>query len=128
MSGYIWRRLTPTQREEVLAWRKDNERPWHAPPHRPNYGHVHFLISVACYEHAPYIGYSLQRMDTFANALLDVFREHATRTVAWCVLPNHYHALVAAPNVLKLLYAFGRSNRYEIMERSGTTRKCNNRF
>jgi putative transposase len=47
-------------------------------------------------------------MDMFANDLLDVFRQHSTRTVAWCVLPNHYHALVAAPNILKLLYELGR--------------------
>jgi len=105
---YIWRQLTPKQREEVLTWRKDNARPWHAPPHRPNYGHLHFLISGACYEHAPHIGFSPQRMDGFSSALLDLFQQHAARTVAWCVLPNHYHALVEAPNILKLLYELGR--------------------
>ncbi|MDB6029007.1 MAG: Transposase [Verrucomicrobiales bacterium] len=106
--GYIWRDLTPIQREELLVWRKDNARPWHAPPHRPNYGHLHFLISAACYEHAPHIGHSLQRMDSFSATLLELFREHTTRTVAWCVMPNHYHALVEAPNILKLLYELGR--------------------
>jgi putative transposase len=105
---YIWRQLTPEQREELLIWRKARGYPWHSPPHRPNYGHLHFLISAACYEHAPHIGFSLYRMDSFAAALLDVLQQHSTRIVAWCVLPNHYHALVEAPNVLKLLYQLGR--------------------
>jgi putative transposase len=105
---YIWRQLTPNQREEVLAWRKDNARPWHSPPHRPNYGHLHFLISAACYEHAHHIGLSPQRMDSFSATLLELFQEHTARTAAWCVLPNHYHALVEAPNILKLLHELGR--------------------
>jgi putative transposase len=105
---YLGRQLTPKQREEVLAWRKENKRPWHSPPHRSNYGHLHFLISAACYEHADYIGHSPRRMDEFCAALLDVLQRHANRTVGWCVLPNHYHALVETPNILKLLYELGR--------------------
>src|ERR1035437_5093399 len=105
---YLWRQLTPKQREEVLAWRKANARPWHAPSHRPNYGHLHFLVSAACYEHAHHIGFSPQRMDGFSTASLELFQQHAARTVAWCVLPNHYHALVEAPNILKLLHELGR--------------------
>ena len=105
---YIWRQLTPKQREKVLAWRKDNARPWHSPPHRPNYGHLHFLVSATCYEHAHHIGLSPQRMDGFSATLLELLQQHTARTVAWCVLPNHYHALVAAPNILKLLHELGR--------------------
>jgi putative transposase len=47
-------------------------------------------------------------MDSFSAALLALFEQHATRTVAWCVLPNHYHALVEAPEILKLLHELGR--------------------
>jgi len=105
---YVWRRLTSEQRKEVLDWRKNNARPWHSPPHRPNYGHLHFFVSAACFEHASHIGYSPQRMDRFSTTLLELFKQHATRMVAWCVLPNHYHALVETPNILKLLYELGR--------------------
>ena len=105
---YIWRQLTPKQREEVLSWRKGNARPWHSPPHQPNFGHLHFLVSAACYEHAHHIGISPQRMDDFSAALLELLQQHAARTVAWCVLPNHYHALVEAPNILRLLHELGR--------------------
>ncbi|MEN9574755.1 MAG: hypothetical protein RL514_2610 [Verrucomicrobiota bacterium] len=106
--AYQWRQLTPEQRDSVLTWRKENERPWHAPPHRPNFHHTHFHISAACYEHAHHIGLSPERMAAFAAGLLEVFAAHGTRTVAWCVLPNHYHALVETPNVLRLLYELGR--------------------
>jgi putative transposase len=105
---YIWRQLTPAQRKEVLDWRKNNARPWHSPPHRPNYGHLHFLVSAACFEHASHIGFSPQRMDRFSTALLGLFEQHTAGTVAWCVLPNHYHALIEAPNILRLLYELGR--------------------
>src|SRR5215207_1280193 len=98
---YIWRELAPQQRDELLRWRKDQTRPWHSPPHRPNFGHQRFLISAACYEHAAHIGVSLDRMDAFARDLLAVLARHTTQTLAWCVLPNHYHALVEAPNILR---------------------------
>ena len=95
------------QREEVLAWRKNTSRPWHSPPHRPNYGHRHFLITAACYEHAPHIGFSPKRMDDLSTALLKLLQERSEGTVAWCVLPNHYHALVDAPDILDLLHELG---------------------
>ncbi len=62
---YLWRQLTPEQQARVLAWRKENKRPWHGPPHRPNYLHTHFHITAACYEHRPHIGLSPDRMDAF---------------------------------------------------------------
>ncbi|MCW5559957.1 MAG: hypothetical protein KIT22_19230 [Verrucomicrobiae bacterium] len=66
------------------------------------------MVSAACYRHADYIGHSPQRMEEFSATLLRVFQEHATHPVAWCVLPNYYHALVEAPNILKLLHELGR--------------------
>jgi putative transposase len=106
--GYVWRKLTPSQRKEVLAWRQSNQRPWHAPPHRPNYGHLHFHITAACYEHQPCIGFSPERMEAFSRALLELIAQHATNTPAWCVLPNHDHALVETTNVLRLLHELGQ--------------------
>jgi putative transposase len=37
-----------------------------------------------------------------------VFTTHTSRTFAWCVLPNHYQALVEAPDVLGVLRELGR--------------------
>ena len=105
---YRWRRLTPDQRAELLAWRKARGRPWHSPPHRPNFGHMRFHITAACHEHRPYIGQRPERMEAFAHDLLGVLAAHASQTFAWCVLPNHYHALVEAPDILGLLRELGR--------------------
>lgn len=96
------------QREELIAWRKSRGYPWHSPPHFPNYGPRHFLITAACYEHMPHIGFSRERIDRFSFELLEVLREHASQTVAWCVLPNHYHALLETPDILKLLHGLGQ--------------------
>jgi len=104
---YRWRHLTPEQRVELLSWRKDHRHPWHSPQHRPNYGNLCFHITAACFEHRNFIGHSPARMDEFAHGLLGVFATHADLTFAWCVLPNHYHALVKAPDVLGLLREIG---------------------
>jgi putative transposase len=105
---YLWRQLTPKQRDELLVWRKDRGQPWHSPPHRHNFGHLRFLISAACYEHHDYIGESPERMDAFSRDLLEVFAAGANQMFAWCVLPNHYHALVGAPDIKGLLRELGR--------------------
>jgi putative transposase len=104
---YLWRQLNQKQREELLAWRKERDYPWHSPQHRPNFGHLRFLISAACYEHRHYVGYSLERMDSFSRDLLAVLATHASQTFAWCVLPNHYRALVETPKIKQLLHELG---------------------
>jgi REP-associated tyrosine transposase len=47
-------------------------------------------------------------MDIFTGDLLAALGRHATTTSAWCVLPNHYHVLVEASDVLGLLRELGR--------------------
>src|SRR5207248_1603611 len=102
------RQLTIKQRQELLAWRKQCGYPWHSPPHRPNFGHLNFLVTAACYEHKPHIGFNRGRIDVFSRDLLALIQQSANRTVAWCVLPNHYYLLVEAPDIKKLLAALGR--------------------
>ena len=46
-------------------------------------------------------------MDNFSRDLLAVFAAHSRQTFAWCVLPNHYHALVEAPDAKALLRDLG---------------------
>jgi hypothetical protein len=48
---YRWRQLTPKQSADLLAWRKERGHPWHSPPHRPNFGHLRFHVTAACFEH-----------------------------------------------------------------------------
>jgi putative transposase len=47
-------------------------------------------------------------MDQFSRSWLEVIAAYSGRIVAWCVLPNHYHALVETENVLRLLWELGR--------------------
>ena len=110
-TGYLWRQLNQKQREELLEWRKIRGYPCHSPPHRPNFGHLRFLISAACYEHRHYIGHSLARIDNFVGGLLAVLAAHANQTFAWCVLPNHYHAVVEAADIKRLVYQLGAASR-----------------
>src|SRR3954470_19228514 len=104
---YVWRQLNEKQRTSLLGWRKARGHPWHSPPHRSNFGHLRFLISAACYEHHHYIGHSPQRMDNFARELLALFAAHGSQTFAWCVLPNHYHAVLEASDIKLLLHGLG---------------------
>jgi putative transposase len=47
-------------------------------------------------------------MDNFAANLLAVLEADASQTFAWCVLPNHYDALVEAADIKRLIYQLGR--------------------
>ncbi len=106
--AYRWRKLTAKQRADLLAWRKARGEPWHSPPHRDAARDACFHLTAACFEHQPHIGHNPLRLDTFTRDLLSLFAAHASHTWAWCVLPNHYHALVETPDILALLRALGR--------------------
>ena len=107
-SRYIWRQLGPKQREELLSWRRERSLPWHSPPHRENFGQLQFLLTAACYEHRPCIGYTTRRMEDFSKDLLENLSCVSRRIFAWCVLPNHYHVLVETSDIMKLLGVVGR--------------------
>ncbi|BCX48429.1 hypothetical protein HAHE_23370 [Haloferula helveola] len=86
----LWRRLTATQRAEVLRYRQKLQRPWHRPPHFEQ-GCIHYHLTAACYNHQPIIGATPERMAEFSESLLEALPTHPA---AWCVLPNHYHLLI----------------------------------
>jgi putative transposase len=104
---YRWRRMTPQQQRAALAERQRHRLPWHGPPHYTSAGAL-YLMTAACYEHRPIIGFSAQRMAEFEAELLQVSSAHAQQLFAWIVLPNHYHLIVHAPDVKGLLGAIGQ--------------------
>lgn len=104
---YEWRKLTAKQRQELLVWRKRRSHSWHSPPHRPSLS-TSFHLTAACYEHQPYLGHSGERMASFAEALLDTLSLIGAKVMVWCVLPNHYHALIETTDVLAVLADLGR--------------------
>ncbi len=106
---YLWRRLTPPQREELLRHRQLLRRPWHRPPHFQQ-GLIHYLFTAACYEHRPILGTNLARMAAFASCLLETLGVTPGTSVpaAWCVLPNHYHVLVRCSDPKPIVRSLGQ--------------------
>lgn len=105
---YAWRKWTPEIREDVLAFRKRQHRPWHGPPHFAGQQTSQYLITGTCYEHAPILGATHQRLDEFALALWQTFEDAAAIIHAWCLLPNHYHVLATIPDLPVLVARLGK--------------------
>jgi putative transposase len=105
---YYWRNLTPEQRAEVMQYRRDQYLPWHRPPHREFDGSLTFIITAACFEHAPVIGVRPSRMRKFEESLVETCRENAEKLFAWCLLPNHYHLLARTDRIEALRKALGQ--------------------
>lgn len=104
---YVWHHLNSRQRNEVLAFRKRQQLPWHSPPHLTSDRADAWLFTAACYCHAAIIGYSVERLAAFEQALLRTVRDHANELVAWVVLPNHYHFLAHTPDCKAMLKTLG---------------------
>ena len=104
---YRWRKLSAEDREALLAWRRRLERPWHSPPHFTE-GPADFHLTAACYEHAPIVGHSPERMGDFCEALLSTLTGSRATVHAWCVLPNHYHLLLRVSELRQVLQDLGR--------------------
>ncbi len=47
-------------------------------------------------------------MQEFCRTLLGILEEHGAKIGAWCVLPNHYHAVIETPNVVRVIQSLGR--------------------
>ena len=104
---YNWRKMTKQQRSEVLQLRKRRKLPWHSPPHWDYQGEHSFLISSACFEHAPVIGKNPQRMAECEQDLLSICRTYEADVFAWCLLPNHYHILLQTNRIKELIKQIG---------------------
>lgn len=104
---YLWRKLTPKQRDELMAFRRLQNLPWHSLAHRAG-DKLRYLLTAACFEHRHVIGKDPGRMAAFSETLLRTLAPNARRVLAWCVLPNHYHALVETDDVLALLRDIGK--------------------
>ena len=105
---YNWRKMTDEERQEALKVRRARKLPWHSPPHL-NFEGVHqYLISSACYEHAPIIGTSPKRLTECEEGVLEVCNHFCRSIYAWCILPNHYHAVVKTDQIKELRRALGQ--------------------
>jgi len=108
MSRYLWRKLTTVQRTELLEWRKTRKAPWHSPPHITSEGSHRYHITAACFDHHPVIGKQPARIEGFSQSLLTELQGECPRIFSWCVLPNHYHLLLAVDDLPSLIRLLGR--------------------
>jgi len=105
---YNYRTMSPLERRRVVEARRAKRQPWHAPPHWTLEGSDIFLVSSSCYEHVPIIGKSPERMIECEEGLLAVWQASPNQVYAWCILPNHYHALVKSQSIKQLCEQLGK--------------------
>src|SRR5215472_15097990 len=105
---YNYRTMSPLERRRVVEARRAKRQPWHAPPHWTLEGSDIFLVSSSCYEHVPIIGKSPERMTECEEGLLAVWQASPNQVYAWCILPNHYHALVKSQSIKQLCEQIGK--------------------
>src|SRR5687768_14928251 len=107
---YSWRSMSDAERQDARRYRRLAKFPKHSPPHFDSDLNVNYILSGTCYEHARIVGMSSARMSEFQEALLDALSEHCTNIPVWCILPNHYHALVRTDRMRALRKDLGQLN------------------
>jgi putative transposase len=105
---YRWRSWTPEQRQAILKQRRERHHPCHSPAHLASDRTTYYMITAACFEHHPVIGFSDQRIAEFSNELCNLLHDNCRALLAWVVLPNHYHVLVDAPELKHTLRQLGK--------------------
>ena len=105
---YEWRKMTAEEREEALRERRQRKLPHHSPPHFADDAPRLYHLTGACYEHRPIVGFSPNRMAAFEAELVQTLRAEGRELAAWCVLPNHWHALVRTGDLRGTTKAVGR--------------------
>jgi putative transposase len=105
---YNYRNMTPEEREEIVAYRRERHFPWHSPPHWDAGFSDRYLVTAACYEHAPIIGQNHKRMAECEEGVLATCREFCKAIFAWCVLPNHYHVVIETAGMDRLAVELGK--------------------
>jgi putative transposase len=88
---YEYRKLTPQQREDVIAQRRAMGYPPHAPPH-PFREKGYYLITATNYEHVQIMS-SPGRRTEFQKRLLIALQAINVDVIGWVILTNHYHLL-----------------------------------
>ena len=125
---YNWRKLSSSQRRDVLLDRAQRHHPLHTPPHAQSEAQRLYHLTAACYEHRPIIGVSPARMASFEDELIRVLTGDGCCLRVWCVLPNHWHALVSVSRLPELIQGLGRlhgrASRFWNREDSSPGRTC----
>jgi len=115
---YAWKTMTAAQREDALRERQLRGMPFHSPPHYGSDVPCLYHLTAACYQHQPIIGHSPARMATFEAELLRALvitstdqlpgDEMTDKVLFWCLLPNHWHALIRTRQLPVVIKRIGR--------------------
>ncbi|MFY9557437.1 MAG: transposase [Blastocatellia bacterium] len=100
--------MSSEERARAMELRRRRGFPPHSPPHWKADSACQFLISSACYQHEIIIGKNPERMAECEGEVLEVCRNFASDTYAWCILPNHYHVFVRTEKIKALRRALGQ--------------------
>jgi len=100
--------MTLRQQAEVLDLRRRSQSPWHSPPHYAEEGANFYHLTAACFEHFPIIGKSPERMAGFETNLRETLGLFGNQLCAWCILPNHWHALIQTESLQETIGKVGR--------------------
>jgi putative transposase len=98
--------MSELARSKTMQERRIYLQPWHSPAHVENESGL-YLLTAACHEHKPIIGYTAERMCEFERTFVEVVSTNCSELFAWTILPNHYHALVQCKTIQKLLRVLG---------------------
>ncbi|MCP4363237.1 MAG: transposase [Chloroflexi bacterium] len=105
---YEYRKLTPEERQKLVAERLAKGYPPHKPPHPlPDYDY--YLLTATCFEHAHRMNTAVRRQQLL-DRVFEVMIPAGIEIRAWVVLPNHYHLLVlllqfsALPELFRLIH------------------------
>jgi putative transposase len=114
---YTYRKLSPREQVALLAERRAHSFPWHGPPH-PEAPGDYRIITATCFEHRHLLN-SPQRLIWFEEQLLYALEALGSPVAAWCVLPNHYHALVQILEMKAFAGALGQLHGRTSFEMNG---------
>jgi putative transposase len=103
---YEYRKMTAKQREVVVEERRQRGFPLHRPPHLDAPGEFR-IITATCFEHREILS-TFERLFWFEKELFQLFTDLSIPCTAWCVLPNHYHALVQIDDIKEFGKAIGK--------------------
>jgi len=99
---YAYRKMTPEERKEVLAYRRYASFPLHEPPHFERESNL-YLLTMTNFEHRHVMLEELRRIE-YERKLLDLITGiPESKVFGWSILPNYGHVLAHVD-----LITFGR--------------------
>jgi len=120
---YDYRKMSSDHRQRIVEHRRRKHMPWHSPPHLEVSGEVFNLVTAACYEHAPIVSHTAERMSECEEGVLESCRAVDARIYGWCILPNHYHVLLRTGDIKSLLKRLGQFHGRSSFEWNGQDQK-----